>query len=256
MWLRYVDDTFILWPYQEDVQTLLEDVNSIRPSLQFTMEKEQINKLPFLDVLVTRTEQGFRSFLYRKPTFTGQYLNFNCYHPYNVKKRIVRRSQHRAKAISSDMGTYQEEMISLRHNLHRNNNPERITSAARNLNGRIEDNTRKLTTLCLTLCQKPSRKNLNDFHMTSGQYSQVAQLSGGISSVSSYQQNSTWRRIVRTPSLVIVVKYTKVRHATHYKYVLRNIEKKLFEVKLKIWVLRAIYETKGETIYPYEMKLI
>ena len=54
MWLRNVDDTFILWPHQEDVKILLDRVNSIRPSLQFTMEKERDNKLPFLEVLVTR----------------------------------------------------------------------------------------------------------------------------------------------------------------------------------------------------------
>ena len=84
MWLRYVDDTFILWPHQ-DVQTLLNHVNSIRPSKQFTVEKEQNNKLLFLDVLVTRTEQRFRSSVYRKPTFIGQYLNFNSHHPYTVK---------------------------------------------------------------------------------------------------------------------------------------------------------------------------
>ena len=41
VWLRYVDDTFILWPHQEDVQILLDHVNSIRASIQFTMEKEQ-----------------------------------------------------------------------------------------------------------------------------------------------------------------------------------------------------------------------
>ena len=149
MWLRYVDDTFILWPHQEDVQILLDHVNSIRPSIPFTMEKEQDNKLPFLDVLVTRTEQGFRSSVYRKPTFTGQYLNFNSHHPYTVKKGIVRCLQHRAKTISSDTDAYQEEMISLGHNPHHNNNPERITSAPRNLDRRVEDNTRKLTTVCL-----------------------------------------------------------------------------------------------------------
>ena len=71
MSLRYVDDTFILWPHQEDVQILLDHVNSIRPSLQFTMEKEQGNKLLFLNVLVTHAEQGFRSSVYCKPTFTG-----------------------------------------------------------------------------------------------------------------------------------------------------------------------------------------
>ena len=101
LWLRYVDDTFILWSHQEDVQILLDDVNSIRRSIQFTMEKDQDNKLPFLDVLVTRTEHGFRSSVYRKPTFTGQYLNFNSHHPYTVKKGIVRCLQHRAKTISS-----------------------------------------------------------------------------------------------------------------------------------------------------------
>ena len=148
MWLRYVDDTFILWPHQEDVQVLMDHVNSIRPSIQFTMEKEQDNRLSFLDVLITRTEQGFRSSVYRKPTFTGLYLNFNSHHPYNVKKGIVRCLQHRAKVISSD-DVYQEEMDSLRETLHRNNYPESITSATRNLDRKTEDNTRKLTTVCL-----------------------------------------------------------------------------------------------------------
>ena len=40
-------------------------------------------------------------------------------------------------------------MINLRHNLHRNNYPVRITSASRNLDRRIEDSTWKLTTVCL-----------------------------------------------------------------------------------------------------------
>ena len=57
--------------------------------------------------------------------------------------------QHRAKIISSDTDAYQEEMISLRYNLPRNNYPECITSAPRNLYRRIEDNTQKLTTVCL-----------------------------------------------------------------------------------------------------------
>ena len=87
--------------------------------------------------------------MYRKPTFTGQYLNFNSQHPYTVKNGIVRYLQHRAKTISSDTDAHQEEMISLRCNLHRNNYPESITSAPRNLDRRVEDNTRKLTTVCL-----------------------------------------------------------------------------------------------------------
>ena len=87
--------------------------------------------------------------MYRKPTFTGQYLNFKSHHPYTVKKGIVHCLHHQAKTISSDTDAFQEEMISLRHNLHRNNYSERITSASRNLDWNIEDNTRKLTTVCL-----------------------------------------------------------------------------------------------------------
>ena len=82
----------------------------------------------------------------------------NQTHPYTVKKGIVRYLQHRAKTISSDTDAYQEEMISLRHNLHHNNYPERITSAPRNLHWRIEDNTQGMS----ALCQRTSRKDLKD----------------------------------------------------------------------------------------------
>ena len=150
MWLRYVDDSFILWPHQEDVQILLDHVNSIRPSIQFSMEKKQDNKLLFLEVSVTRTQQGFRSSVYRKPTLTGPYLNFNSHHPSTVKKGMVRCLQHQAKIISSDTDAYQEEMISLKDNLHRNNYPEHITLAPRKLDWRIEDNNRKLIIVCLS----------------------------------------------------------------------------------------------------------
>ena len=83
------------------------------------------------------------------PTFTRLYLNFNSHLPYMVKKRIVHCLQHQAKTISSNIDAYQEEMICLRHNLYRNNYPERITSAPRNLDERTGDNTQKLTTVCL-----------------------------------------------------------------------------------------------------------
>ena len=57
----------------------------------------------------------------------------------------------------SDTDAYQE-IISLRHNLHRNNYPERITSDPRNLDRRIEDNTRKLTTVFLPYVKGPAER--------------------------------------------------------------------------------------------------
>ena len=114
-----------------------------------SLEKEQDNELLFLNELVTCTEPGFRLSMYHKPTFTGQYPNFNSHRPYNVKKEIICCLQHHAKAISSNTDAYQEEMISLRHNLHCNNYPESITSAPRNLDSTIKNDTWKLSTVCL-----------------------------------------------------------------------------------------------------------
>lgn len=97
-WLRYVNDTSVLWPHQESVQILLDDVNSTRPSIRLTME-EEINQLSFLDVLMTCTGNGFKVYVFHKPPFTGQYLNFNSHLPYSIQKMIARFLQHRAKIV-------------------------------------------------------------------------------------------------------------------------------------------------------------
>ena len=83
IWLRYVDDTFVLWPHsRSDLDMFLDHLNSLRPSIQFTMEIEDERKLPFLDVQVTRdAESGiFRTAVYRKPTRTDRYLHYESYH--------------------------------------------------------------------------------------------------------------------------------------------------------------------------------
>ena len=216
MWLRCLADTFILWPHQEDVQILMNHVNSTRPSIQFTMEKEQDNKLSFLDILITRTEHGFSTTVYRKPTFTEQYLSFHPHHPYNVKKGIVRCLQHRAKAISCDE-VYQKEMDSLKETLCRNNYPESITSATINLDLKTEEDTRKL--IAVSPMWEVWRKRFKRYviHTTSRRHSEVSQLIADICYESNHQQNTTWPRIVCTPSHAAVAKYTKVRHAVHWK---------------------------------------
>lgn len=59
LWLRYVDDTFVIWPHSADTLTaFLTHLNNIRPSIQFTMEKESNGTIAFLDVLVKRENDG------------------------------------------------------------------------------------------------------------------------------------------------------------------------------------------------------
>ena len=139
-------------------------VDPIQPSIQFPMEKEQNNKLSFLYVIITCTEQIFKSSVYRKPTLAGEYINFYSHHPYNVKKGTVCSLQHRAKTISSDTNAYQEERDSLIDTLHRNNYPEKSGSP-----NRVEylKTYRNLS----PLCQRSDRKDLKDMQSISERYS-------------------------------------------------------------------------------------
>ena len=45
-------------------------------ALKYTFKAEENNQLPFLDVLVEKSNEEFLTFVFRKPTFTGQYLEF------------------------------------------------------------------------------------------------------------------------------------------------------------------------------------
>jgi hypothetical protein len=55
LWLRYVDEKFVVWPHgPERIQDFFSLLNSLRPSIQFTMEIESESAIAFLDVLVIR----------------------------------------------------------------------------------------------------------------------------------------------------------------------------------------------------------
>ena len=52
MWVRYVDDTFVIWPHGD---TALKNYHNYQnQSIRFTIKEETENKIPFLDVLVRR----------------------------------------------------------------------------------------------------------------------------------------------------------------------------------------------------------
>jgi hypothetical protein len=101
--LRYVDDTFVIWPHgAEGIQNFLTHLNSLRPAIQFTMEVESEGTIPFLDVLVIKTGTALTTKVYRKTTHTGRYLNFNSNHPPHVKRGIVHCLHDRATTICQD----------------------------------------------------------------------------------------------------------------------------------------------------------
>ena len=58
-----------------EAENLLSHLNSVKPSIQFTLEREKDRHFPFLDLNVSREVQGnLETSVYHKPTPTDKYL--------------------------------------------------------------------------------------------------------------------------------------------------------------------------------------
>ena len=100
-WKRYVDDICTVVPKQR-VQHLLQHLNGIEETIQFTVELESNGCLPFLDVLLRRRPDGsISTSVYRKDTHTDKYLDFSSHHPLSHKIAVVRTLCSRAETHSS-----------------------------------------------------------------------------------------------------------------------------------------------------------
>ena len=61
----------------------------LHPAVKFSFEKEHDGKLLFLDILVERTELAFKTSVYRKPTFFGQYICWESFSPRKRKTNLI-----------------------------------------------------------------------------------------------------------------------------------------------------------------------
>ena len=104
IWRRYVTDTFTILD-RGSVDSFLQHLNNQQPSIRFTMETEN-NKLAFLDTAVSgEPESRLTTSVYRKPTYTDQYLAYDSHHPQSVKRGIVKCLYERAKRLVTKRGS-------------------------------------------------------------------------------------------------------------------------------------------------------
>ena len=99
---RYVDDTFMLFKKEEHIDLFYNYLNNKHSKITFTIEKERDNKLPFLDLLISKTNNKIDTSIYRKETFTGLGINYlsACYEKY--KTNAILTLLHRAYSLSSN----------------------------------------------------------------------------------------------------------------------------------------------------------
>lgn len=110
IWRRFVDDTYVIWPHGRDtLPAFLQHLNNISPSIKFTMEIEEDNQIPFLDILISRHNGKLTTTVYRKPTHTNVYLRQNSHHPDNIKLGVIKCLYERADKLCDNTKVQQEK---------------------------------------------------------------------------------------------------------------------------------------------------
>ena len=156
-WKRYVDGTFCFLG-RATVDPVLNHLNSLYPSIQFTVEQESGGKIPFLDTLVSRQEDGsLEVSVYRKNTHTDRYLSSKSHHPVHVKRGVVHCLLRRAQDVTTSDDLLQEEIHHVNQSLQRNTGFLR-SSEARLLQNRECEEEEPLATAVLPYYQDTSEK--------------------------------------------------------------------------------------------------
>ena len=87
----------------------LEHLNGLHSSIQFTIEPERNGSISFLDVEVSRREDGSLAWrVYRKPTHTDRYLNSASFHHPKIKSSVNRALIRRAYNICDQEHLHKE----------------------------------------------------------------------------------------------------------------------------------------------------
>ena len=102
-WCRYVDDTFVIHK-EANKQGFLQHINSFDPAIKFTVEdNKEDGSIPFLDTIVKPEVDGSLSItVYRKPTQTDQYLQWDSHHNLSAKFSVINTLSHRAQTVCSN----------------------------------------------------------------------------------------------------------------------------------------------------------
>ena len=123
---RYVDDIFALFRSPDHLEKFTNYLNSKHKNIKFAYEKESNNSLPFLDILISRSENGFKTSVYHKPTFSGVCSNFNSFIYDGYKISLVFTMLFRTFSIVSDFSRFHTEVIHLKEILRKNAFPIKL----------------------------------------------------------------------------------------------------------------------------------
>ena len=108
---------------RDHVKTFLRYIDSRHRNIKFTCEEEKNNKISFLDISISRNNNALKTSIFRKPTFSGVYTNFNSFLPTEYKRKLLRTFLYRTYNICSSYLQIHEEIIHLKSVWQKNSFP-------------------------------------------------------------------------------------------------------------------------------------
>ena len=107
---RYLNDVIYITK-KDQVDILLDHINNMDDHIKSTMEcPDNEGSIPFLNRKCTPNSNHFiHTTVYRKPTHTDKYLDWNSNHSLAAKRSVIQALIHRAKMVcSTDQATNQK----------------------------------------------------------------------------------------------------------------------------------------------------
>ena len=123
---RYVDDTLVLLK-PNDIQNVLNKLNSYHESLKFTVDTFDDDNVHFLDLRIRIMDN--ETDVYYKDTHNGQFTHFESYTPWRLKISWVRALFTRAKKICSKDILFSKQLQIIRKYLSWNGFPRHIRNS-------------------------------------------------------------------------------------------------------------------------------
>ena len=126
IYIRYVDDIFLMVDSVEDI-TLLRERLQENSVLHFTHElSNNKNQIHFLDTLITCNDLRCQSQVYVKPTDNGSCLNADGDCPDRYKRNVINNYLFRAYKFSENWSSFHSEVQRIKQTLINNNYTNRF----------------------------------------------------------------------------------------------------------------------------------
>ena len=93
-----------------------EQINKVDPAIKFTVKGNQENgAIPFLDTLVKpEADNNISITVYRKPTYTDQYLQWDNHHNLVATYSVISTLTHRGRTVCTKSELHNKEIHHLR----------------------------------------------------------------------------------------------------------------------------------------------